>query len=68
MYTFAYIALTCAAVFSGFTFLLEIQDRIERQECLEWREQAQKLPAFYLTQWQSEQCNYHGVYVAAPVE
>lgn len=43
-------------------------NRTERVECFKWKEQAKTFPAFYITQWQKEQCDYNGITIDAPVK
>lgn len=60
------IFVGCFAAIADFG--LNAVDRMSRYECLKWREEAWTMPDYYLTKWQSDQCNYVGIYVAAPVK
>ncbi len=42
--------------------------RNETVECIKWQKQAKEYPAFYLAQWQSDQCKAHGISVNAPIK
>lgn len=42
-------------------------DRQEVVECNQWKEQSNQFAGFYLTEWQKEQCDAHGVEVQAQV-
>lgn len=42
--------------------------RTEEAECNKWATQAEKYPDYYITQWQADQCEYHGVEINAPVK
>lgn len=33
----------------------------EINECLKWKEEAEKYPDYWLTDYQREQCEYHGI-------
>lgn len=37
-------------------------------ECTQWNREAKHYPGYYLTQWQDEQCKYHGIVIDAPIE
>jgi len=44
----------------------------EKSECLKWQAQAEeyrqgKKDLFYLTQWQADQCEAHGILINAPI-
>ena len=41
--------------------------RTETVECRKWQEYAAKYPRFYITEWQSKQCQHHNVPVDAVV-
>lgn len=36
-------------------------DRHEKTECLKWKKELEIYPDYYLTNWQIEQCQYHGI-------
>lgn len=40
----------------------------EYAECENWKDQAQKFPGYYITQWQKQQCDAHQVEIGAPVK
>ena len=40
----------------------------EEVSCLKWKTQASEYPGFFLTQWQKEQCDAHGIEIDAPVQ
>jgi len=40
----------------------------EKVSCHKWQTQATEYPGFYLTQWQKEQCDAHGIQINAPVQ
>jgi 3D (Asp-Asp-Asp) domain-containing protein len=42
-------------------------DRQEEYECQKWQQWAKDYPLFYLTRWQADQCEAHGIKVEAPV-
>lgn len=42
-------------------------DKSEVVECLKWQNYAKNMPAFYLTDWQKEQCDRHDITINAPV-
>jgi hypothetical protein len=54
-------ALFVIALFVG-------MNRQEVVECDTWAQQASQYPAFYLTQWQADQCAAHHITVNAPVK
>jgi len=57
------ILLTILSVIAiYFTFSVALH-RQEVHECLTWQEQAEQYPAFYLTDWQEEQCKSVNIYV-----
>lgn len=39
----------------------------ERVECLRWQAEAREFSGYYLTSWQAEQCEAHGVAIDAPI-
>lgn len=43
-------------------------NRTEVVECMAWRQQAKEYRSFYLVLWQKEQCDAHGIAIAAPIE
>lgn len=44
-------------------------DRAEIVECNQWAKQAEEFgSAFYLTQWQADQCNAHNISINAIVK
>jgi len=60
------LILSLAALLSGLSVGL---NRAERAECIEWqRQSADYARLFYLTKWQAEQCEAHGVVIKAPVK
>ncbi len=42
-------------------------NKTETSECLRWKEDAEKYPGFYITQWQKDQCDFRQVEINAPV-
>lgn len=40
----------------------------EKVSCHKWQTQATEYPDFYLTEWQKEQCDAHGIEINAPVQ
>lgn len=40
-------------------------ERQEFRDCLNWREQANTYPTFYLTDWQKQQCDHYGITIKA---
>lgn len=49
-------------------FLVKIGvEKSERAECKQWQKEASQFPAYYLTEWQAEQCDHYNIEVAAPV-
>jgi hypothetical protein len=48
----------------GFLLVKGIETAIdthETWECYKWQQQAKEFELFYLTDWQQEQCDYHGI-------
>lgn len=43
-------------------------ERQERMECLEWQQQAQQYPDYYLLWWQQAQCDAKGIIINAKVQ
>lgn len=43
-------------------------DKNEIVECDSWSAQAAQYSNFYLTQWQKDQCDAHGITINAPVK
>ncbi len=53
----------------GFVAILNVGiDKSEVADCMKWAGQADVYPAFYVTQWQHDQCSSHGVTINAPVK
>lgn len=64
----ATVTIAVAAIILGFVCLAVVWlDRTETATCIKWQEQASEYPGFYLTQWQKQQCDYHGITIEAPV-
>ena len=64
-------AITLAFIASVILFGLTINtglERWEKLECYEWQENAKEYPGFYLTQNESDQCEYLDIEVNAPVK
>lgn len=62
---FGMIAFGIAAVM-GITVIAVSRD--EQSECMEWQSQAKSYPGYYITQWQYDQCQAHGISIDAPVK
>lgn len=63
----ATIAALALAVI-GTTWVVQVGvDKQARVDCLEWQNQAEQYPKFFLTHWQKEQCDDVGVTINAPV-
>jgi hypothetical protein len=43
-------------------------DKSEMADCMKWAGQADAYPAFYLTQWQADQCKAHHIIINATVK
>ncbi len=43
-------------------------DSSEIKECQTWRGYATTLTDFYITKWQADQCEYHGIKINAPIK
>lgn len=54
-------ALFAGAIVIGF-------DRNEEVECLTWASQAKQFDNYYITSWQKQQCDAHGITIEAPVK
>jgi len=42
--------------------------RAEKIECRTWQKEAQEIQGYWLTQWQADQCQAHGIKVEAPIK
>lgn len=63
------IVLAITAGTAALAFLLNVGfNRSEIVECNQWAEQAHEYAGFYLTQWQKDQCDAHGIDINAPVK
>ena len=38
-------------------------DKQEINECNKWKGQMETIQGFYLSEWQQEQCNFHGIII-----
>lgn len=67
--TTAIIAVIIIGTVLGFVKAISIGfSRGEQYECRKWAKQAEVYrPQFYLTEWQKNQCDYHGIEINAPV-
>lgn len=63
LFVFIAIGLVVVFIFSVGKFT----DKNEIVECLNWKAQAQEFPAFFLTQWQADQCKAHSIFINAEV-
>lgn len=64
---FLLMLLAIGFVVVAISFAGKFADKSEIVECLNWKVQAEEFPAFYLTGWQSDQCNAHGIFINAEV-
>jgi hypothetical protein len=62
------VVIVCACFAAIVDFGLNAVDRVNKVECMKWREEAWTMPDYFLLEWQVKQCNFLGVYVAAPVK
>lgn len=60
----AAIALATIAFAAALNAGLNKQEEVD---CYTWQKQAKEYQNFYLTTWQAEQCEAHGIEVDAPV-
>lgn len=65
------ILATLAILATAAVFALALGYGWNKQEivdCNTWAQQANAYPAFYLTHWQKDQCDAHGITINAPVK
>lgn len=68
--TNAIVAVIIIGTILGFVQMISagLISRGEQHECRKWAKQAEVYrPQFYLTEWQKNQCDYHGIEINAPV-
>lgn len=58
-----YLAIATTFILLGFAVNVAISKN-EVIECMKWKEQAQTLAEFYLTQWQVNQCEAHNITIS----
>ena len=61
---FAFLVALAAGAFIG---IMIGTGRSETAECLKWQNDAIGRPLYYITTWQKEQCDAHGIQISAPV-
>lgn len=63
------VILGIAGVLVGLYFVLSLGiDRSEIVECNKLKGQEAEFDQFFLTKWQKEQCDGHGIFINAPVK
>lgn len=63
----AILVVAFLVLFSGYKLITSAMDKQEVVECLQWKDQAGTYPNFFLSSWQSEQCEAHNIHIGAPV-
>lgn len=63
---FTVLGVLAVLVCVTFAFSGAIQKE-EIVECNTLKSYSEKFPSFYLTEWQSEMCDSHGIEIVAPV-
>lgn len=64
---FIFIVFVVIAIIA-FQILNAGMNRGERAECMQWADDAQRISDYWLTQWQADQCAFHGIKVEAPIK
>ncbi len=63
------VVIIIAVLLISFMFALNYgMDKSAKVDCLHWQAQSEEFTQFYLTKWQSEQCNSVGIIINAPVK
>ena len=62
------MCLFLLAVTVAFSLIIHGMDKQEIVDCLEWKEQAEQYPNFWLTPSQESQCDYHKIEIDAPIK
>ena len=57
-----YIIVILIILMMYFLLIIAINHQ-EFKECHQWQQQAEQFPDFYLTAWQSEQCQAHNIII-----
>jgi len=60
-------AVVILGAIGSYYALNEGLNRHEITECYQWQQWASEYSEFYLTEWQAQQCEHHGIAVEAPV-
>ena len=68
MKVFNAIVLSLFILFILAALLLMGFKKEEQVSCHKWQEHAEQFAGFYLTQWQKDQCDAHGIEINAPVQ
>jgi large-conductance mechanosensitive channel len=58
----SFLILACLVAFLYIVGLQGINKQ-EKVECIQWQAEAQQFNDYYLTEWQVNQCNHHGIKV-----
>lgn len=62
------IALLIIVSIALFFTISHAMDNQEVYECHKLAGQSKDFPLFYLTQWQADMCNAHGIAINAPIK
>lgn len=61
------IIVAIIALFLFGELLMYGLNKQEIHECLEWRRDSYIYESFYMSDWQSEQCNAHDIFISTKV-
>lgn len=53
--------LVALALFAGLALFIRAVSIEDRADCLQWQEEAQQFPHYYIAKWQEEQCAYYHI-------